>query len=125
MYVKAADTIIVHKDARLDDITAKQISMNKYALRFNANGQLKGYRLQVLSTRSRDEAFKLKADLMQQFPAQKAYIIYQSPYFKVRIGNFDEMKDAENFKFQLDKTYTGGSYIIEDFIEPGTDQLTK
>src|SRR5205809_45136 len=82
------DTIIVHKDARLDILNEKQASINKITSRMSSNGLFKGYRLQLLNTRSRDEAFKLKASLLEYFTDEKVYVLYQAPYFKVRIGNF-------------------------------------
>jgi hypothetical protein len=60
----AGDTIIVHKDSRLDILTEKQIAINKVTSRMAANGLFKGYRLQVLNTRNRDDAFKTKASLL-------------------------------------------------------------
>src|SRR5690242_2283543 len=86
LYTNAADTIIVHKDPRIDILTSKQAAINKVTARMASNGMFKGYRLQVLNTRSRDEAFKTKTMLLENFPDQKTYILYQSPYFKVRIG---------------------------------------
>ena len=116
-YCFSQDTIIVHKDPRLDLLTAKQASVNKVTAHMTSTGQYRGYRLQLLSTRSRDEAFKLKSQMLQLFPAQKAYILFQSPYFKVRIGNFLKPDAANDFKKQLAKSYTGNAYLIEDFIE--------
>src|SRR3954449_10632911 len=84
----AADSIIVHKDVRLDMFTARQAAVNKATAKMTSNGMYRGYRLQLLNTRARDEAFKLKYKLLQSFPDQLTYILYQSPYFKVRIGNF-------------------------------------
>ena len=121
----AGDTIIVHKDPRLDIFTAKQASINKVTARMSSNGLFKGYRLQVLNTRSRDEAFKTKAMLLENFPDEKAYVLYQSPYFKVRVGNFINRSDAENFKKELGLFLTQPAYIVEDLIEyiPGPDEF--
>ena len=69
--LKAADTIIVHKDPRIDVLTAKQIAINKVTEHLGTNGIFRGYRLQVLNTRSRDEAFKIKAMLLANFPDEK------------------------------------------------------
>ena len=113
----AADTIIVHKDARLDIFTSKQAGINKVTARMSSNGLFKGYRLQVLNTRSRDEAFKTKALLLENFPDEKAYILYQSPYFKVRIGNFLNRNDAESFQKELSIFSSQPAYIVEDLIE--------
>ena len=113
----AADTIIVHKDPRLDLLNTRQAAVNKLTSKMTSTGQYKGYRLQVLTTRSREEAFKLKTGLLRKFPDQKTYLVYQSPYFKVRIGNFANMEDAVNFKKQLSKVYPQPAYVVEDIIE--------
>lgn len=111
------DTIIVHKDPRLDVLTEKQAAINKTTSSMTSTGMYKGYRLQVLNTRSRDEAFKLKADFLQWFPSQQTYVLYQSPYFKVRVGNFRQRSEAIAFKNQLARYYPQNAYIVEDLIE--------
>src|SRR4051812_45527706 len=113
----SADTIIVHKDPRLDIFTEKQSAVNKLTSKMTSSGLYQGYRLQVLSTRSRDEAFKLKTDLLQMFPSQQTYILFQSPYFKVRIGNFFRKPDAEFFKNRFIQKFSQNTYIVEDAIE--------
>ena len=120
----AADTIIVHKDSRLDILSAKQAEINKSALRLTPNGQYKGYRLLVIATNNREQAYAAKASILQNFPAVRTYVSYISPYFRVKVGNFTSREDAENFKTELTKVYDGGVYIVEDIIEyepPATD----
>ena len=117
LYAFAKDTVIVHKDTRLDFFSSKQAAVNKLTSKMTSTGQYKGYRIQVANTRSRDEAFKAKSDLMKLFPGQKVYLLYQSPYFKVRIGNFPEKPDAAAFKSKLAKRYPQTAYIVEDIIE--------
>ena len=117
LYTNAADTIIVHKDPRIDVLTAKQIAINKVTINMTSGGLFRGYRLQVLNTRSRDEAFKTKAMLLENFPDQKAYILYQSPYFKVRVGNFINRSDAENFGKEISSYLSQPAYIVSDLVE--------
>lgn len=121
----ASDTIIVHKDARLDVLSEKQAAINKVTSRMGSNGLFKGYRLQVLNTRSRDDAFKTKANLLSNFPDEKVYVLYQSPYFKVRIGNFVNRDDAEDFKNQLSSYSTQPAYVVQDMVEyiPKADEF--
>ena len=114
---KAADTIIVHKDPRIDVLTAKQIAINKVTVHLGSNGLFKGYRLQVLNTRSREEAFRQKAVLLENFPDEKAYVLYQSPYFKVRVGNFLNRSDAESFSKEVSTYLSQPAYIVDDMIE--------
>ena len=117
LYTNAADTIIVHKDPRIDVLTAKQAAINKVTARMASNGMFKGYRLQVLNTRSRDDAFKTKAMLLENFPDQKTYVLYQSPYFKVRIGNFVNRSDADNFSKEVSSYLSQPAYVVQDLIE--------
>lgn len=116
-FENTSDTIIVHKDSRLDLLSEKQAKINKTTSGMTSTGMYRGYRLQVLNTRSRDEAFKLKADFLQLFPSQQTYVLYQSPYFKVRVGNFRQRSEAASFKNKLAKLYPQNAYIVEDIIE--------
>lgn len=123
-----ADTIIVNKDSRLDVLTQKQAAINKRSSMMTSAGQYKGYRIQVLSTNKRDDAFKVKADLLLAFPEQKSYIVFESPNFKVRIGNFLKRSEAESLRKQLVYMYPQGGYIVEDTIdytERGDDENSQ
>lgn len=113
----ATDSVIVKKDPRLDLLTAKQAQINKRTAMMTSNGQYKGYRIQVISTTNRDQAFKIKTELLGRFPDQKSYTSYQSPLFKVRIGNFLKKEDAEQFRKTLNRFYPNGVYVVEDIIE--------
>ena len=113
----AGDTIIVHKDGRLDILAAKQAAINNLTRRMAPYGQYKGFRLQIAATNSRDDAFKAKAIFLQYYPDGKSYVSYQSPNFRVRVGNFNKREGAQNFKGELSKIFTDGVDVVEDFIE--------
>lgn len=124
LFVNAQDNIAVTKDPRLDVLVQKQELMNKRSALKLANGKYKGYRIQVLITRSSEEAFSVKGELMERFPDHTAYAPYQSPYFKVRIGNFIKKADAEKFRKQLAAYYKNGLYLVEEGIDykPSEDE---
>ncbi|MFY7898579.1 MAG: SPOR domain-containing protein [Chitinophagaceae bacterium] len=113
----ASDTVIIRKDPRIDVLVAKQALVNKRLSMMTSAGLYKGYRIQIISTNNRDAATKAKNEVLALFNDQKAYLTYQSPYFKVRIGNFLKKEDAEKFRLQLNKYYPQGVYIVEDAIE--------
>lgn len=115
--VHANDTVIVVKDVRMDLLTIKQAQVNKRSSMMTSSGQYKGYRIQVVSTSSRSRAQEVKTEMMNRFPDQKSYLLFQSPNFKVRVGNFLKKEDAEKFRKQLNKVYPQGGYVVEDAIE--------
>jgi len=118
----ANDTIIVHKDARMDLLQQKQAQINKHNSMLTSNGQYKGFRVQVMSTSSRDEAFKKKADMLNLLPEEKSYVIFQSPSYKVRVGNCINRDDAEKLKAKVNKYVTQGGFIVEDTIEYSAEE---
>lgn len=124
---KTNDTIVVNKDPRLDILTQRQAIINKRSKLMTSNGLYKGYRLQLLSTNNRNQAFKLKYDLLTTFPDQKTYVSYQAPYFKVKFGNFLHRDEAEKMRKQLIKAYPAGIFVVEDAIEytPKDDEDVK
>ncbi len=117
VFACSTDTVIMVKDARLDILVNKQNQINKRTAMMTSAGLYKGYRLQVISTSKRDDANKMKTDLMNRFPEQKTYTLYQSPNFKVRIGNFLKKEEAEKYRNQISKFFPKGIYIVEDTIE--------
>lgn len=115
--LQAQDSIVVKKDPRLDVLTSKQAAINKRTAMMTSNGQYKGFRVQVLSTTDRTKAMDLKSQLLSRFPDEKTYTVFQSPYFKIRIGNFIKKEDAEAFRKQLSKIYPDGTFVVPDVIE--------
>lgn len=110
--------IVVHKDPRFDILSEKQAEINKRASKYAGVGIRSGYRIQVINTQNRDEANAVKAEMLRRFPDQKAYMLYQSPYFRVRIGNFLSQKDASTLRKMISALYPDrGIYIVRDMIE--------
>jgi hypothetical protein len=73
--------------------------------------------VQVVNTNKRDDATRVKSELLSRFPEHKSYIMFQAPYFKVRIGNFLKREDAEKLRKQLMRFYPQGVYVVDDGIE--------
>ncbi|GAC1585575.1 MAG: hypothetical protein NVS3B19_03270 [Ginsengibacter sp.] len=109
--------VIIHKDARIDILEKKQLELNTAYLKAVSRSAM-GYRLMVLSTNDRALAMKTRTDLLQKFPEQKNYMIYQAPYVKIRFGNFRTRDEADIYRKQISKMLNGASiYLIEDRIE--------
>jgi hypothetical protein len=108
--------VIVHKDARVDMLIRKQASINDITSRDSRRTD-KGFRLMIISTTKRDEAMAAKSKIYTFFPELKAYLWYQSPYFRVKAGNFKERKDAESYQKRLNIYFPNGVFIMKDIIE--------
>lgn len=111
-----SNSVIIHKDPRLDLLVKKQIQINEITSR-DARRIGKGYRLLVVNTNIRDEAIEAKTKVYTHFPELKSYLVYQSPYFKLKVGNFKERKEAEAYQNKLKKYFPNSVFIMNDIIE--------
>lgn len=109
-------TVIVHKDPRLDVLIKKQIQINEETTR-EARKNIKGYRLLVINTNNRDEALAAKTKVYTYFPELRPYLIWQSPFFKLKVGNFRDRKDADEYRKKMAAYFPKGVFIINDIIE--------
>jgi hypothetical protein len=118
LWHNAADSnsLIVHKDPRLDLLVKKQATINEVTSREGKKTD-KGFRLMIISTNNRDEALAAKTIIYTNFPELKAYLWYQSPYFRVKAGNFKDKKDAESYQRRLNSYFPKGVFIMKDIIE--------
>jgi hypothetical protein len=111
-----AAQVEIAKDPRLDLLIAKQEELNKKVYLDN-NRTAAGYRILVVNTNDRKKAMDVKSTLMRDFPDHKTYLIYQSPYFKIQIGNFRKREEAESLRKQVTRIYPTGVIVIPSTIE--------
>ena len=111
--------VVVIKDERLDILAKKQLDINTISTKVG-----KGYRLLVLSSMDREKVMIVRTKLLQQFPDQKLYMVFQAPFIKLKFGNFDEKPEAEKYKDLLTKMRLVNTniYIIPEAVELKTDK---
>ena len=71
----------------------------------------------VITTNKRDEAIAAKTRIYTYFPELKAYMWHQSPYYKLKVGNFRERKEAEDYQKKLNIYFPKGVFIMPDKVE--------
>ena len=109
-------SVIVHKDPRIDALVNKQSTIN-IAAKKAAGRTMRGYRLMIVNTNSRDEAIAAKTKIYTHFPDQKAYLTYQSPFFKLKAGNYQTREEAKRYQSMMNALFPKGVFIISDIIE--------
>lgn len=78
--------------------------------------QLDGFRVQIYSgsgIKSKDEAASAQARFLKAFPDKKAYIIYNAPFWRVRVGDFRSRSEAMAMLNAVKPSFSG-SYIVRD-----------
>jgi len=121
----AGTVLIVLKDYRIDMLGKKMAEYNdRLALRPGGIRIVKGYRLMLLSTSDRNLAMSVRSKLLQRYPEQKVYMTFQSPYIKLKFGNFTEKNEAERYRRQLStlEIVNNNIYLVPEMVETKFDK---
>jgi len=109
-------SVVVYKDSRIDLLIKKQIDINEETTRENRR-TASGYRILVINSNDRKKVFAAKAKIYQLYPDLKPYLLYQAPFYKLKVGNFRTKEEAEEFLVELSRDFPTGLYIVRDIIE--------
>lgn len=112
----------IQKDSRIDVLGKKMAEYNE-----NLSSKLKmvkGYRLMLLSTNDRAQAMQVRSQLLQQYPEHKVYMVFQTPYIKLKMGNFADKSEAEKIRKSLLKSeiVSGNIYLLPEMVESRQDK---
>jgi len=112
---KYTDTIgsvdYIQSDA-ISSIMKKSIIINE------AKPLVSGYRIQIFSVsgvNSKDKVNKEKAEFLLKDIDAIAYIVYQSPYFKLRIGDYRTKLEAYHYLQEIIEEYPF-AFVVKDEI---------
>jgi hypothetical protein len=126
MISHAADSssVTILKDPRIDQLVRKQIEINEATTR-DSRRFVQGWRIQVINSPDRSKVFAAKAKMLEEFPDWKPYLLYSSPNYKLRVGNFKTQEEAEDAVKQISRIFPSGIYVIPDVIELKLTDLPK
>jgi hypothetical protein len=88
-YANAQQNVQVIGDAHLDSLVQRNIELNQAA-----NG-IQGYRVQIFFGSDRKAANEARTKFLQLYPETEAYLVYQQPNFKVRVGDYRNQLEAQ------------------------------
>ena len=79
----------------------------------------------LLSTNDRAQALQVRSQLLQLFPDQSIYMIFQSPFIKLKFGNFLDKNEAEDYRKQVTalKIVPGNIYVVPEMVEVKADKI--
>lgn len=100
-------------DVAVSQLVQKHIELNERVR------TIPGYRIQVASlsgTSSKNRAFDMKERIRNNYPGVEAYVVFDEPNFKVKVGDFRTRLDAYVFLQRIKNEFPGT--IIRDNIYP-------
>ena len=70
--------------------------------KYNGNG----FRVQIYYGPNRDEAMRRKAEFMRHYPGVPTYLLYASPTYRVKVGDYRRREDAYTMFREANGTYS-------------------
>ena len=104
------DSLKMNADPRVTKLQQKYVELNKL------KQSSAGYRIQVHFGNEREKAKEIKTKFLQAFPDIPAYDSYQSPNFRVRVGDFRSKLEASKYLKQISTSFPS-SFIVTDNIK--------
>ncbi len=102
-------SLVIHTDPRLDSLVAAHKV-------WNAEKQsMPGFRVQLFFGSDRKKANELRTAFLQKYPDVSAWVIYQQPNYKLRVGDFRTRLEAYKLHQQLVAEYPS-AFVVKDEV---------
>lgn len=75
-----------------------------------------GFRVQIISTTLFEEADSVRADLYFKTNQKNIYLLFEPPYYKVRVGDYSSQAGAQELAFKLSQLGVKNILVVSDSI---------
>ncbi|MFA9390312.1 MAG: hypothetical protein ACERKD_10910 [Prolixibacteraceae bacterium] len=106
--------LTIYSDSRINKLLSIRKEENLRKRGFDGKPGMDGFRLQIFQG-PKDKADLIYSKFLSKYPDQVVYEIFQTPDFKVRIGDFRERSEAIHLQYLIEKDFPN-PLIVEDVI---------
>ncbi len=80
--------------------------------------KVSGYRIQIAFNSDMSKANKAKTKFQINFPdySTRAYLLYQQPYWKLRVGDFYREIDAQKLLAEV-REHFPDAFVVKDYVQ--------
>ncbi len=107
----------IFADSQLYEVVKIRYERKKAADAKHDTLQVQGYRVQVYFSNDRKKAYAMKDKVVKLHPeySNEVYVVYQSPNYKVRVGNYIKELEAKPLERLLAKSFEN-VFIVRDKV---------
>lgn len=112
-YENQAGTLEVVQEYRISALMQLNDSLNK------SKGTIPGFRVQIGSetgSNSKMRAAEVQREFLKEYPGVPSYVKWESPNYRVRIGDFRTALEAKGMHEKLKEAFPG-AYVVRDEIQ--------
>ncbi len=100
------------QDSKIDELVQKHIKVNEIA------NTIPGFRINIFfqsGNNSKTNANQVKATFIAKYPEFEAYVVFDEPNFKVKVGDFRTRMEARGFVEKIKADFPD-AFVIKDII---------
>ncbi len=133
--LRSSGRVTLVQDPRLESLLGRNSKIYNAAshMQYNKEGQkvlvMPGYRVRAFSGNnqisSKEEAFKIEAELKEYLPELQTYVLFKTPNWRLLVGNYRTQEEATAALRDLKKKfpiYGREMFVVEDKIEILVDE---
>ncbi|MCD4698616.1 MAG: SPOR domain-containing protein [Bacteroidales bacterium] len=114
----SSGNVNIVQDSRVDSLLQKYIEVNEI------NPGIEGWRIEVFfeaGNYSKKQAMEARAGFIEKYPDVPSYLMFQQPYYKVRVGDFRTKMEAEKFLKDIEHNYPNAFVVTDEINFPKLD----
>ena len=108
----------VIQDPRVDTL------MSRYAEVNEIHPVIEGWRIEIFfeaGNYSKKLAMEARSEFVKNYPDIPSYLIFQQPYYKVRVGDYRTKMEAERFLHEIEPEYPQAFVVMDEINFPRLD----
>ena len=109
------DKLNIQSDPGINELLKQQAAQSK------KSGTMAGFRLQIYfgsGEKAHNQAIKIKTDFLSTNPDIKTYLLFKSPDFIIRVGNFRTKSEALKLQKALLFQYPNAFIVADEIALP-------
>jgi len=122
------DPLILDEDelkwTKTISIESKSDQINNVLSRTDANEQVSeaipGYRVQICAVSDEEKARQIQRDAILKFVTEEVYLIYDTPYYKVRVGNCVTRLEADQLQQLATQNGFDDAWVVRTKVKSKT-----
>ncbi|MFN0015914.1 MAG: SPOR domain-containing protein [Saprospiraceae bacterium] len=107
-----AQTVATNADPAIEQLVRTWVAQNR------ANPRIEGWRIQIMSSTDRQLVESGKSQFLSLYPGFSADWVHEKPYYKLRVGAFQNRQEALSFLIQIKNDYPDAYPTRDPKIHP-------
>ncbi|MCX6232005.1 MAG: SPOR domain-containing protein [Bacteroidetes bacterium] len=112
LHAQTVGNVEIIQDEKVDELLKKHVKVNEVA------NTIPGFRINIFfqsGNNSKAGAMQCKSNFIAKYPDIEAYVVYEEPNFKVKVGDFRTRMEARGFVQQIKMDFPD-AFVIKDLI---------